>query len=84
MYREEVKRSKEEGKEMIKYAEKVEKQYQDREASKKDQLRKIQQENLKVAMAKKNDKVQNHVSDSLKEEAMIKNNPFNYESDDTR
>ena len=69
---------------MAKYAEKVEQEYKNRELTKKEQFRKIQEENLKTAMQKKNAKVQGHVNDSLKEEALISSNPFNYDANDTR
>eukprot|EP00826_Nyctotherus_ovalis_P019514 TRINITY_DN16023_c0_g1_i3.p3 TRINITY_DN16023_c0_g1~~TRINITY_DN16023_c0_g1_i3.p3 ORF type:complete len:122 (-),score=29.62 TRINITY_DN16023_c0_g1_i3:91-456(-) len=82
--REEEKKSRTEDKQMMDHSAKIERQHQDREAAKKAQLRQIQEENRQAALAKKNKAVQDKVYDSLKEGEMIKKNPFNAESNDTR
>ena len=54
------------------------------EESKKAQLRKIQEDNLKVAMLKKNLKEQVHIGDSLKEKDLVDSGAFGNKNQEVR
>ncbi len=73
---EEKKREQKEVTAMFEHSAKLEKQLKERESAKKEQLKKIQQENLQIALTKKNIKVQEKVGDSLKEKDLVDSNAF--------
>ena len=53
---EERKRSYEDDKKMLDYSARVEREYQDKQAAKREQLKKVQQENLQAALLKQKEK----------------------------
>ena len=69
---------------MFDHSARVEKEYQEKEATKKAQLRKIQQDNLQTALAKKNMKMQEKVCDTLKEKALVDSNAFSSKNTEVR
>ena len=54
---------------MLEYSAKMEKEHQMKEAAKKEQLRKIQEENLQTAIAKRNEKEQAKMNTRLNTKA---------------
>lgn len=81
---EEKKKESKEIKDMFDYQAKLAAEARQKEEAKKAQLRKIQEENLKTALTKKNLKVQEKVQDSLKEKALVDSGAFENKHQDTR
>ena len=78
----ERKRSDTEAKNMFAHYEEMERLQRQRENDRKSQLKKIQADNLEVAMSKKNSEIQAKVSESLKAKDLIDSGAFynkNYE-----
>ena len=68
---EEKKRESKEAKEMFAHYQKQEEKLKATESARKVQFKKIQEENLKMSLLKKNAKEQAHVSQSLKEKELV-------------
>ncbi len=71
-------------KDMFAHYDKVEAGYRAREETKRTETRKVQEANLHVAMAKKNEEVQVHVGESLKEGALVESGAFENKNADVR
>lgn len=81
---EEKKQDAHEAKQMFAHYEKVEQGYRAREEVKRTELCKAQEQNVRVAMIKKNSDEQHRVGDSLKEKALIDSGAFENKNADTR
>ena len=68
---EEKKRESKEATEMFEHYHKQEEKLKATESARKAQLKKVQEENLKISLIKKNAKEQAHVSESLKEKELV-------------
>ena len=79
---EEKKRDSQEDKKMMDHLAQVEQNYAKIQAERKEKLIKTQEENLKVALKVKNDKVQKQVGDNLKEGAPVYVKGFTHENYD--
>ena len=81
---EEKKRDSRENEEMFKTYAQAEAKLQAREVVRKTELRKIQEENVRVAMARKNAEQQAKVGDSLKEQQLVESGAFGNKLDEIR